>query len=163
MADMASVDQVEDCWEQLREIGVLKNKVAPITYMNSTAAIKAFCGRNEGVVCTSSNAVPLFDVYLKEFDKMLFFPDQHLGRNTAKGMGIPLEEMVVWDPALPLGGNTEAALRKARVYLWKGWCSVHQVFKPEHVAFFREQMRGLTRTTRRGRLTRPPGGAPPRR
>ncbi|MCU0239170.1 MAG: quinolinate synthase NadA, partial [Pyrinomonadaceae bacterium] len=82
MADMANVDQVEDCWEQLREIGVLKNKVAPITYMNSTAAIKAFCGHNDGVVCTSSNAIPLFDHYLKEYDKMLFFPDQHLGRNT---------------------------------------------------------------------------------
>ena len=80
MADMATIEQVEDAWEQLREIGVLKQKVAPITYMNSSAAIKAFCGRNEGVVCTSSNAVPLFDVYLKEYDKMFFFPDQHLGQ-----------------------------------------------------------------------------------
>ena len=79
MADMANIEQVEDAWEQLRDIGVLKQKVAPITYMNSTAAIKAFCGRNEGVVCTSSNAVPLFDIYLKNFDKMFFFPDQHLG------------------------------------------------------------------------------------
>ncbi|HSI88479.1 MAG TPA: quinolinate synthase NadA, partial [Pyrinomonadaceae bacterium] len=90
MADMATIEQVEDAWEQLGEIGVLDSRVAPITYMNSSAAIKAFCGRHEGVVCTSSNAVPLFDIYLREFDKMFFFPDQHLGRNTGAKFGIPL-------------------------------------------------------------------------
>ncbi len=143
MADMANVDQVEDCWEQLREIGVLKNKVAPITYMNSTAAIKAFCGRNEGVVCTSSNAVPLFDHYLKEFDKMLFFPDQHLGRNTGAKFGIPLDKMVLWNPHLELGGNSEEDLHNAKVILWKGHCSVHGRFKDWHVDKVRADVEGI--------------------
>jgi quinolinate synthase len=143
MADMANVDQVEDCWEQLREIGVLKNKVAPITYMNSTAAIKAFCGRNDGVVCTSSNAIPLFDHYLKEFDKMLFFPDQHLGRNTGAKFGIPLEKMVLWNPHEELGGNTEEDLHNAKVILWKGHCSVHGRFKAWHVDKVRQDIEGI--------------------
>jgi quinolinate synthase len=143
MADMANVDQVEDCWEQLREIGVLKNKVAPITYMNSTAAIKAFCGRNDGVVCTSSNAIPLFDHYLKEFDKMLFFPDQHLGRNTGAKFGIPLDKMVLWNPHEELGGNTEEDLHNAKVILWKGHCSVHGRFKAWHVDKVREDVAGI--------------------
>ncbi len=143
MADMASIDQVEDAWEQLREIGVLEQKVAPITYMNSTAAIKAFCGRNEGVVCTSSNAVPLFDVYLKEFDKMFFFPDQHLGRNTGAKFGIPLEKMVVWNPHEELGGNTPEALLDAKLILWRGHCSVHGRFKPWHVDKVREDVPGV--------------------
>ena len=143
MADMASIDQVEDAWEQLREIGVLKNKVAPITYMNSTAAIKAFCGRNEGVVCTSSNAVPLFDIYLKEFDKMFFFPDQHLGRNTGAKFGIPLDKMALWNPHLELGGNTEEQLHEAKLILWRGHCSVHGRFKDWHVDKIREQVPGV--------------------
>ncbi len=143
MADMANVDQVEDCWEQLREIGVLKNKVAPITYMNSTAAIKAFCGQNDGVVCTSSNAIPLFDHYLKEFDKMLFFPDQHLGRNTGAKFGIPLEKMVLWNPHLELGGNSEEDLHNAKVILWKGHCSVHGRFKAWHVDKVRADVDGI--------------------
>ncbi len=133
MADMATVEQVEDAWEQLREIGVLKQKVAPITYMNSSAAIKAFCGRNGGVVCTSSNAVPLFDIYLKEYDKMFFFPDQHLGRNTGAKFGIPLEKMALWNPFEELGGNTEEELHAAKLILWRGHCSVHGRFKPWHV------------------------------
>lgn len=140
MADMANIDQVEDCWEQLREIGVLKNKVAPITYMNSTAAIKAFCGRNEGVVCTSSNAVPLFDHYLKEFDKMLFFPDQHLGRNTGAKFGIPLDKMVLWNPFEEFGGNTEEDLHNAKLILWRGHCSVHGRFKDWHVDKVRQDV-----------------------
>jgi len=140
MADMATIEQVEDAWEQLREIGVLKEKVAPITYMNSSAAIKAFCGRNGGVVCTSSNAVPLFDVYLKEYDKMFFFPDQHLGRNTGAKFGIPLEKMVLWNPFEELGGNTEEELHNAKLILWRGHCSVHGRFKPWHV----EQIRKAT-------------------
>lgn len=143
MADMASIDQVEDAWEQLREIGVLEQKVAPITYMNSTAAIKAFCGRNEGVVCTSSNAVPLFDVYLKEFDKMFFFPDQHLGRNTGAKFGIPLEKMVVWNPKEEFGGNTPEALLDAKLILWRGHCSVHGRFKPWHVDKVRDEVPGV--------------------
>lgn len=143
MADMANIDQVEDAWEQLREIGVLKQKVAPITYMNSTAAIKAFCGRNDGVVCTSSNAVPLFDVYLKEFDKMFFFPDQHLGRNTGAKFGIPPEKMVLWNPFEELGGNTEEDLHEAKLILWRGHCSVHGRFKDWHVDKIREQIPGV--------------------
>ncbi|CAA9417918.1 MAG: Quinolinate synthetase [uncultured Pyrinomonadaceae bacterium] len=138
MADMATVEQVEDAWEQLREIGVLKQKVAPITYMNSSAAIKAFCGRNGGVVCTSSNAVPLFDVYLKEYDKMFFFPDQHLGRNTGAKFGIAPEQMVLWNPFEELGGNTEEELHDAKLILWRGHCSVHGRFKPWHVEQIRK-------------------------
>src|SRR4051794_7787632 len=122
MADMASIDQVEDAWEQLGEIGVLDSRVAPITYMNSSAAIKAFCGRHEGVVCTSSNAVPLFDHYLKSFDKMFFFPDQHLGRNTGAKFGIPLDKMALWNPHEELGGNTEEQLHEAKLILWRGDC-----------------------------------------
>lgn len=143
MADMASIDQVEDAWEQLGEIGVLEQRVAPITYMNSTAAIKAFCGRNEGVVCTSSNAVPLFDIYLKEYDKMFFFPDQHLGRNTGAKFGIPLDKMVVWNPHEELGGNTSEALLDAKLILWRGHCSVHGRFKAWHVDKIREDVPGV--------------------
>jgi quinolinate synthase len=139
MADMATIEQVEDAWEQLREIGVLKEKVAPITYMNSSAAIKAFCGRNNGVVCTSSNAIPLFDVYLKEYDKMFFFPDQHLGRNTGAKFGIAPEQMVLWNPFEELGGNTEEELRDAKLILWRGHCSVHGRFKPWHVEQIRKR------------------------
>ena len=143
MADMATIDQVEDAWEQLGEIGVLDQKVAPITYMNSSAAIKAFCGRHEGVVCTSSNAVPLFDIYLKEFDKMFFFPDQHLGRNTGAKFGIPLDQMVLWNPHEELGGNTEEQLHNAKLILWRGHCSVHGRFKDWHVDKIRERIPGV--------------------
>lgn len=143
MADMATIEQVEDAWEQLRDIGVLKSKVAPITYMNSSAAIKAFCGRNEGVVCTSSNAIPLFDIYLKEFDKMFFFPDQHLGRNTGAKFGIPLDKMALWNPHEELGGNTEEQLHEAKLILWRGHCSVHGRFKPWHVDKAREEVPGI--------------------
>ena len=143
MADMATIEQVEDAWDQLREIGVLEQKVAPITYMNSSAAIKAFCGRNEGVVCTSSNAVPLFDIYLKQFDKMFFFPDQHLGRNTGAKFGIPLDKMVLWNPHEELGGNTEEDLLNAKLILWRGHCSVHGRFKPWHVDKIRKDIPGV--------------------
>lgn len=143
MADMATIEQVEDAWQQLREIGVLEQRVAPITYMNSSAAIKAFCGRKGGVVCTSSNAVPLFDVYLKEYDKMFFFPDQHLGRNTGAKFGIPLEKMVLWNPHEELGGSTEEELHAAKLILWRGHCSVHGRFKPWHVEQIRKQVPGV--------------------
>ncbi|HEV7376766.1 MAG TPA: quinolinate synthase NadA [Pyrinomonadaceae bacterium] len=144
MADMASAEQVEDAWEQLQALGILdSSSVMPITYMNSTAAIKAFCGRNNGVVCTSSNAVPLFEKSLKEADKLFFFPDQHLGRNTGVKFGIPLKEMVVWDPFKELGGNTEEQLRRARLILWKGHCSVHGRFKPWHVDQVRAEVPGI--------------------
>ncbi len=143
MADMATIEQVEDAWGQLREIGVLESRVAPITYMNSSASIKAFCGRNEGVVCTSSNAIPLFDIYLKEFDKMFFFPDQHLGRNTGAKFGIPLDKMALWNPHEELGGNTEEELHSAKLILWRGHCSVHGRFKPWHVEKIRAEVPGV--------------------
>ena len=143
MADMATIEQVEDAWEQLGDIGVLDSKVAPITYMNSSAAIKAFCGRNEGVVCTSSNAVPLFDIYLNKFDKMFFFPDQHLGRNTGAKFGIPLDKMALWNPHEELGGNTEEDLHNAKLILWRGHCSVHGRFKAWHVDKIREEVPGV--------------------
>ena len=131
MADMADIDQVETCWEQLQEVGELK--VVPVTYMNSTAAIKAFTGRQGGAVCTSSNAAAVMRWAFERGEKVLFLPDEHLGRNTAYRMGIPLEEMAVWDPRKDLGGLPEDKLRRARVLLWKGYCSVHQRFLPEHV------------------------------
>jgi quinolinate synthase len=144
MADMATAEQVEDAWEQLRSAGILdESRVVPVTYMNSSAAIKAFCGEHEGVVCTSSNAVPLFDKYLKEADKLFFFPDQHLGRNTGVKFGIPLEEMALWDPNKELGGNTPEQLRKARLILWKGHCSVHGRFRPWHVDTVRKEVPGI--------------------
>ncbi len=143
MADMATIEQVEDAWEQLGEIGILDSKVAPITYMNSSAEIKAFCGRHEGVVCTSSNAVPLFDRYLKEYDKMFFFPDQHLGRNTGAKFGIPLDKMALWNPHEDLGGNTKEQLREAKLILWRGHCSVHGRFKPWHVDKIRKEVPGI--------------------
>src|SRR5437764_11014351 len=144
MADMASAEQVEDAWEQLQALGILDEfRVMPITYMNSTAAIKAFCGKQGGIVCTSSNAVPLFDKSLKEADKLFFFPDQHLGRNTGVKFGIPLDKMVLWDPTKELGGNTEDELRKARLILWKGHCSVHGRFKPWHVDQVRAEVPGI--------------------
>jgi quinolinate synthase len=144
MADMATAEQVEDAWEQLEAIGILGEfKVAPVTYMNSSASIKAFCGEHDGVVCTSSNAVPLFDKYLKEADKLFFFPDQHLGRNTGVKFGIPLDEMALWDPNKELGGNTPEQLRKARLILWKGHCSVHGRFRPWHVETIRKEVPGI--------------------
>lgn len=143
MADMATIEQVEDAWEQLGDIGVLDQRVAPITYMNSSAAIKAFCGRNDGVVCTSSNAVPLFDAYLKGFDKMFFFPDQHLGRNTGAKFGIPLDKMALWDPHKEFGGNTPETLLDAKLILWRGHCSVHGRFKEWHVDKIREDVPGV--------------------
>jgi quinolinate synthase len=144
MADMATVEQVEDAWDQLASVGVVGDfKVMPITYMNSSASIKAFCGKHGGVVCTSSNAVPLFDKSLKEADKLFFFPDQHLGRNTGVKFGIPLEEMVLWDPFKELGGNTAEELRRARLILWKGHCSVHGRFRPWHVEQLRREVPGI--------------------
>jgi quinolinate synthase len=144
MADMASAEQVEDAWEQLQSIGILDQfRVLPVTYMNSTAAIKAFCGRHEGLVCTSSNAVPLFEKTLQQADKLFFFPDQHLGRNTGIKFGIPLDEMVVWNPFKELGGNTEEQLRRARLILWQGHCSVHGRFKAWHVDQVRAEVPGI--------------------
>ncbi|MBK9705911.1 MAG: quinolinate synthase NadA [Acidobacteria bacterium] len=141
MADMAGLEQVETAWEQLNDLGI--TSVIPITYMNSAADIKAFCGRHDGVVCTSSNAVPLFDWALKQREKLFFFPDEHLGRNTGVRFGIPLDQMVVWDPRLELGGNTPEQLKGARIILWKGFCSVHGRFLPRHVDEKRAEYPGI--------------------
>jgi quinolinate synthase len=141
MADMADIGQVEDCWEQLA--GVTDEPIVPITYMNSAANLKAFVGERNGAVCTSSNARGVMEWAFGQGPKLLFFPDQHLGRNTGVKMGIPLEEMIVWDPWAELGGNTEEAIRKARVILWKGHCSVHGRFTLEQVRRAREMYPGI--------------------
>jgi len=158
MADMAEITQVEDCWEQLVRAGITDDSgdgVTPITYMNSTAAIKAFCGERGGVVCTSSNAAGAFKwaaaqntrertgVSAPHEQKILFLPDQHLGRNTGYSLGIPLNEMVVWDPYMINGGVTPERLKSAKVILWKGHCSVHQRFLPEHVDHVRAKYPGI--------------------
>lgn len=141
MADMADIGQVETCWAELEALGPLG--VVPVTYMNSTAAIKAFTGEHGGAVCTSSNAAAVMRWALERGERVLFLPDEHLGRNTAYRMGIPLEQMVVWDPHETLGGNTPGAVRRARVILWKGYCSVHQRFLVEHVRRVRRERPGI--------------------
>ena len=138
MADMADIDQVETCWEEFTS--VCDETLVPITYMNSTAAIKAFTGTNGGAICTSSNALGILKWAFQQGQKVLFLPDQHLGRNTAHfQLGIPLDEMVLWDPSKEMGGNTAEALRKARMILWKGHCSVHLNFTAAHVDLARQR------------------------
>ena len=127
MADMAQIDDVLDCWDDLQDV-FGEGGVIPITYMNSTADIKALCGRNGGIVCTSTNAPATFQWALEQGERILFLPDQHLGRNTGLKMGIGLEEMLVWNPFKPLGGHTEAELSRAKLVLWQGHCSVHTRF-----------------------------------
>lgn len=141
MADMADIGQVETCWEELALFG--NPKVIPVTYMNSTAAIKAFTGAQGGSVCTSSNAATVMRWALGQGEKVLFLPDEHLGRNTGFRMGIPLDQMIVWDPYRELGGNPPEAVRRARVILWKGYCSVHQRFRPEHIDRVRHSHPGI--------------------
>ena len=134
MADMAAADQLEVCWDELQAVGA--TDVVPVTYINSAASIKAFCGERRGVVCTSGNAEPTLRWAWARGRQILFLPDQHLGRNTAWRMGVPLDEMVVWDPDLPYGGVESDHLRNARMILWKGHCSVHTRFtvaQVEHV------------------------------
>ena len=147
MADMADISQVEACWEALEQLG-LDSETIPLTYMNSTAAIKAFCGEHGGLVCTSSNAHAAFDWAFARAKRILFLPDQHLGRNTGYAMGIPLEQMAVWDPwAVQLGtnsgGQTKENLTASRVILWKGHCAVHQRFLPGHVDAVRAKYPGI--------------------
>jgi quinolinate synthase len=142
MADMAEIGQVEDCWDSLTRAG-LTEKMIPLTYMNSAAAIKAFCGERSGLVCTSSNARGAFEWAFARGERILFLPDQHLGRNTAFAMGIPMSEMVVWDPYQINGGVAPERLKLAKVILWKGHCSVHQRFLPEHVDRVRREEPGM--------------------
>ncbi|MGA2229950.1 MAG: quinolinate synthase NadA [Tepidisphaeraceae bacterium] len=148
MADMANLDQTFECWEQLQS-ACAGQTIVSVTYMNSSAAIKAFVGEHGGAVCTSSNCRGVLEWALgggasgRNGTKVLFFPDQHLGRNTAYSMGIPLEKMALWNPALDWGGNSPAQLADARIILWKGHCSVHQLFRPEHVDQARAKYPGI--------------------
>jgi quinolinate synthase len=143
MADMAAIEQVEDAWADLGTV-IDTADMTPVTYINSAASLKAFCGRHGGIVCTSSNARAVLDWAFAKSKRVLFFPDQHLGRNTARKMGIPLDEMCVWNPHDPtLGGNARAQLEKSRVVLWQGHCSVHAMFRPEHVDAVRENLPGV--------------------
>ena len=144
MADMADPEDVYACWDELAEADI--TGVIPVTYMNSAAALKAHCGRHGGIVCTSSNAPKVYDWALERGEKVLFFPDQHLGRNTGLKKGIPLGEMVVWDYTLPygsLGGNTREQLERAKVILWRGWCSVHRRFSVEQIEKARADYPGV--------------------
>jgi quinolinate synthase len=142
MADMADISQVESCWETLEHLG-LADETIPLTYMNSTAAIKAFCGERGGLVCTSSNSGAAFQWAFARGKRILFLPDQHLGRNTGYAMQIPLDEMPVWDPWAIQGGQTSASLAASRVLLWKGHCAVHQRFLPSHVDQVRAKYPGI--------------------
>ena len=143
MADMAGIDQVEDAWQDLGTV-VDTTDITPVTYINSAASLKAFCGRHGGIVCTSSNARAVLDWAFTRTKRVLFFPDQHLGRNTARAMGIPLEEMALWNPHDPtLGGNSRDQLERSRVILWEGHCSVHAMFRPEHVDAVRAHLPGV--------------------
>ena len=142
MADMAEISQVEACWEALERLG-LASEIVPLTYINSTAAIKAFCGERGGMVCTSSSARAAFEWAFQRGKRILFLPDQHLGRNTGFTMGIPLEEMAVWDPWGLQGGQTKEKLAASRVILWKGHCAVHQRFLPSHVDAVRAKYPGI--------------------
>jgi quinolinate synthase len=142
MADMADIGQVEACWSELSSL-LDSRKVIPVTYMNSTAAIKSFTGEHGGSVCTSSNAAGVMNWAFENGEKVLFLPDEHLGRHTGYRMGIPLEQMIVWDPCQEFGGNTPEAIRSARIILWKGYCSVHQRFTPQQVERVRREHPGI--------------------
>jgi quinolinate synthase len=142
MADMADIGQVEACWSELSSL-LDSRKIIPVTYMNSTAAIKAFTGEQGGSVCTSSNAAGVMKWAFEKGEKVLFLPDEHLGRNTGYRMGIPLEQMIVWDPYEEFGGNTPEAIRSARIILWKGYCSVHQRFTSQQVERVRREHPGI--------------------
>jgi len=142
MADMADIGQVEACWSELSSL-VDPRKIIPVTYMNSTAAIKAFTGEHGGSVCTSTNATEVMKWAFESGEKVLFLPDEHLGRNTVYRMGIPLDQMIVWDPYQEYGGNTPEAIRNSRIILWKGYCSVHQRFTPQQVDRVRREHPGI--------------------
>ena len=149
MADMADIDSVTDCWEQLEDLyGTEPDAdgrvpVIPVTYMNSSAALKSFCGEHGGIVCTSSNAETVLEWAFARGRRVLFFPDQHLGRNTAKAMGVPLEQMPMWNPRKPLGGNTAEELEDAQVVLWHGFCSVHRRFTVDQITAARQSHPGV--------------------
>src|SRR4051812_22818617 len=139
MADMANLAKVERAWREIAEVLDPDEKITPVTYINSAADLKAFCGEHGGIVCTSTNAKQILEWSFARREKVLFFPDQHLGRWSGYMIGIPPDEMMVWDFDEPLGGLTPAQIRKAKVLLWKGHCSVHQMFQVQHVLNFRSQ------------------------
>lgn len=139
MADMANLVNVERCWKELSSVLDPDEHVTPITYVNSSADLKAFCGRHGGNICTSSNARKVLQWAFLQREKVLFFPDQHLGRNTAYSMGIPLEDMALWDFKQPMGGLTREQIKRAKIFLWNGWCSVHQRFSVEHIDAYKEK------------------------
>ena len=141
MADMVAIDQLENCWEELTQMGI--PGVVPVTYMNSAAAIKAFVGERGGTVCTSSNAAATLQWAFARGEKVLFLPDQHLGRNTAYKMGVALEEMVVWDPYEMFGGLDPDHVARAKMILWKGHCSVHERFSVQQIERIRAQYPGV--------------------
>ena len=149
MAHMADIDSVTECWEQLEDLyGTEADTggrvpIIPVTYMNSSAALKGFCGEHGGIVCTSSNAETVLEWAFKRGQRVLFFPDQHLGRNTAKAMGVPLDQMPMWNPRKPLGGNTAAELDDAQVILWHGFCSVHKRFTVDQITAARASHPGV--------------------
>jgi quinolinate synthase len=149
MADMADIDSVTACWEDLMDLYADeedadgRQAVIPVTYMNSSAALKAFCGEHGGIVCTSSNADAVLEWAFARGRRVLFFPDQHLGRNTAKAMGVPLQQMPMWNPRRPLGGSDPDTLRDARVILWHGFCSVHKRFTVDQIEKARAEFPGV--------------------
>jgi len=143
MADMAGIRQVESAWEQLGDV-IDTEDLTPVTYINSAASLKAFCGRHGGIVCTSSNAKAVLEWSFNQRKRVFFFPDQHLGRNTALKMGITNDEMPIWNPHEDeLGGNSREAMERSRVVLWQGHCSVHQMFQAAHVHQFRASYPGI--------------------
>ena len=139
MADMANLSKVERVWRELAEILDPEETITPVTYINSSADLKAFCGEHGGIVCTSSNAAKILQWSFAQREKVLFFPDQHLGRWSGHQLGLSMEEMPVWDFDEPMGGLSEDQIRKAKILLWKGHCSVHQMFQPQHIIRFRNQ------------------------
>jgi quinolinate synthase len=143
MADMAAIRQVESAWEQLSEV-IDTTDLTPVTYINSAASLKAFCGKHGGIVCTSSNAKAVLNWSFAQRKRVFFFPDQHLGRNTALAMGITNPQMPVWNPhEEELGGHSKESIQDSKVILWKGHCSVHQMFQAVHVEQFREKIPGI--------------------
>ena len=142
MADMANLVKVRKCWDEISTLLDPDEHVTPVTYINSAADLKAFCGSHGGIVCTSSNARAVLEWSFARREKVLFFPDQHLGRNTGLKMGIPLDQMVTWDFMKPRGGLTDEQIKNARMILWKGFCSVHQMFQPAHIENFRKAVPG---------------------
>ena len=139
MADMANLAKVERSYRELNKVLNFDEDITPITYINSAADLKAFCGEHGGIVCTSTNAPKILEWGFQQREKVLFFPDQNLGRWSGYKMGIPLEEMPVWDPDLPLGGLTEEEIKKAKILLWKGHCAVHQMFRLQNIEQFKKE------------------------